>query len=108
MANTLKSGAWHAKRYKYADGVSYRRNFYLLSVPIVDRFDAEAEEVVGGAIVYRDKALAYIGSVGPMDGFRTIIAVSAEYVWGSDLRDALAKLKASVPNPFEKRKPRLP
>ena len=90
---------WHARRYMYSDGGSYRPNCYLLYVP--DPRNPGQELQVGGAISLRNtSAFAYIGAITPIHRVRTIMLSTRYYVFGVGLRDALFKLKTTWPNPL--------
>lgn len=78
-----------ARRYRYANGICYNKGRYaLLHVGSDQRHVG-----VGGALIVAGRgAIAYVGLPG--DGGK-IASIEKHYphVWGSDLRDALKKIK---------------
>lgn len=83
-----------AKKYRYADGGIYRDNAYnLLAIsPVVG---GETSNRLGGALVLKDKAIAWTGT---FSGFKVkdIIAYSNGYASGATLNEALAKIKPQL------------
>jgi hypothetical protein len=89
------NGQWVARRYRYANGVCYNRNHFMVL------FCDDGHMLgVGGALVVGGKALAYIGMPGEGNSVKRIMAHTKAFVWGDSLTDALKKLKATYPDPF--------
>ena len=84
-----------AKPHRYADGVSYNKNRYDILVD-VSTTDQPYYRAVGGAVVLKDKAIAFIGGTAIGHRVRDIVAYADAFVWGSDLRDALSKIKPQI------------
>jgi hypothetical protein len=76
-----------ATKYRFADGVAYRPNLYLIQTE-------ERIRSYGGLVVLKDKALAYAGSPTLIqEKIGSIIASADAYAWGSTPAEALAKIK---------------
>jgi len=79
-----------ARKYRYADGKSYRPNIYII-------YEADGIRAVGGAVALQDKAIAFAGMPSLcQEKVAYIIAHADAYAWGSDLKDALAKIKPDL------------
>lgn len=83
-----------AKKYRYADGGIYRDNVYnLLAIsPVVG---GETAKRLGGALVLKDKAIAWTGTFSGFE-VKDIVAYSNGYAWGDTLADALTKIKPQL------------
>lgn len=80
-----------ARKYRYADGVIYNPNRY----DIFETSDGHPRRV-GGALVLKGKAIAFIGHPGYGDSAAKIIKGARAYAWGADLSDALAKIRPAL------------
>lgn len=82
-----------ARKYRYADGVIYNPNRYgLYRVEAGTRGDQHVG--VGGALMIEPgKVIAYAGL--PVEGgsVEWIMRHAVHYVWGDDLKGALAKIR---------------
>jgi hypothetical protein len=79
-----------ARKYRYADGNAYRQNLYVI-------YEADGIRAVGGAVVLKDKAIAFAGHSGLcQEKIGSIIAHAKAFAWGSDLKDALTKIKPEL------------
>jgi hypothetical protein len=89
---------WYARRYRYPDGRTYRSDIYCIYAP--NQYGTLG--IVGGAVLTRSgKTLAYIGPLPPTERIREIVTFTRTHVWGTDLREALQKLKDAYPYPHE-------
>lgn len=84
-----------ARRHRYADGVVYNPRRYDILVDIGTP-NEPYYRAVGGALVLTGKAIAFIGGTSLGHAAKDIIGHADAFVWGSDLRDALAKIKPQV------------
>ncbi len=87
-----------ARKYRYADGVVYNPNVY-------DLFAIEGERYVrvGGAVVYKNKVIAYSGHAGYTMRFKDIEAYSNGYVWADTLKDVLPKIRPLLEKEYERK-----
>ncbi len=84
-----------AKHHRYADGVAYNQRRYDIMLDISTTREP-FYKIVGGALVLKDKAIAYIGATSLSSRARDIVGRADAFVWGNDLQDALAKIKPQI------------
>jgi hypothetical protein len=94
--STDSSRKFIAKLHRYADGVAYNANRYDILVDISTDPANPYWRAIGGAIVLSDKALAFIGATSLSARCKDVIGHADAFVWGDDLRGALAKIKPQV------------
>jgi hypothetical protein len=81
-----------ARRYRYADGIAYRQNLYVLT-----ENKLTAVRTYGGLVVLKDKALAYVGHPGLVqEKIGNVIAKAEAFAWGATPAEALAKIKPAL------------
>lgn len=77
-----------ATKHRYANGTAYRPNLYVI------RDETRDFRVLGGMIVLKDKAIAYVGAGHLVESkISSIVAYADHYVWGATPAKALAKIK---------------
>jgi hypothetical protein len=91
----MTSPKFMAKHHRYADGVAYNLRRYDILVDISTTAEPYYR-VVGGALMLKDKAIAFIGATSLSHRAKDIVSHADAFVWGNDLRHALSKIKPLV------------
>lgn len=83
-----------ARKYRYADGRVYQANRYVLLA-----LDDGEYRTVGGALVLKDKAIAFNGMpIGDGHSATKIVKYAKNYAWGRTLAEALASIRPAIEN----------
>lgn len=85
-----------ARQYRYANGVVYNPNRYIIS-----HLDGDQARSVGGALKVGGKVIAYVGHPGLGTKVDAIVRGAEAFTWGSTMTEALAKIRPSCEREVE-------